>query len=142
MCIFGVDKVDMFRLSLILSLTYLLLSCGKAEKTVAKEVTVEGKPCNVKVVVSGMAPDVQFKCFAKAKEKAVSIDRQVDLLDEQKDEFSFSSYTGGKISCELKTKDSYGPDVSFKVFVNGKFWQEQTGKYNPKIEGEIPHNLQ
>ena len=128
--------IIMFPLSLILS------SCGKGEETMVKKADDSGKPCNVKVVIEGKAPDVQFKCFAKAKEKAVTIDRQIDVLDAEKDVFSFSSYTGGKLSCELKTKDSYGPEVTLKVFVNGKFWQEQTGQYNPKIEGVIPSKIQ
>lgn len=132
----------MFRFTVILCLTILLLGCGKAEKSMVKKEVVEGKPCSIKVIVSGESPDVQFKCFAKAKEKAVSIDRQVNVLDDQVDEFSFSSYTGGKIKCELKTKDSYGPEVQLEIFVNGKLWQKQTGNYNPKIEGEIPFSIQ
>lgn len=141
MCIFGVDINNMFRFLAILSLGVLLLSCSKADKVIVKE-DLQGEPCNIKIIVSGKSPDVQFKCLAKAKEKAVTIDRQVDVLDKDKDEFSFSSYTGGTISCELKTKDSYGPEVSLKVYVNGKFWQENTGKYNPKVEGTIPHKIQ
>ena len=127
--------------SIIAVVSLLFTSCGKTEEAVVVVKEKGGKPCNVKVVISGKAPDVQLTLFAKAKEKAVTIDREINVLDDQKDEFSFSSYTGGKLSCELKTKDSYGPEVTLKVFVNGKFWREQTGKYNPKIDGIIPSDL-
>ena len=95
----------------------------------------------MKIEISGKASFVQFTLFSKAKEKSISIDKQVDVLDDIKDEFSISSYLGGKIQCSLKTKDSFGPNVKMKVFVNGKFWQEVEGTYNPKIEGEIPNNF-
>ena len=119
----------------------LLISCGKPEASVVRSKASGGKPCNVKVVITGKAPEVQFTLFAKSKEKAVTIDREINVLDENDDEFSFSSYTGGKFFCELKTKDSYGPEVTLKVFINGKFWKEQTGKYNPNIEGIIPNDI-
>ncbi len=129
-------------LNIFFILTLFLFSCGKSEKSAVKKAEVIGEPCNVKIEIFGKAPQVQFKCFAKAKEKAVSIDRQINVLDKEKDEFSFSSYTGGKLSCELKTNDSYGPEVTLKVYVNGKFWKEETGQYNPKIEGLIPRDIQ
>jgi len=127
--------------SIFLGLAVLLISCGKSEESVVRPKDIGGKPCNIKVVITGKAPQVQFILFTKAKEKAVTIDREINVLDDSKDEFSFSSYTGGKLSCQLKTKDSYGPKVLLQVFVNGKLWQEQSGKYNPKIEGIIPSNL-
>lgn len=126
----------------ILVLSLLFVGCGKSEEAVVKVKEIGGKPCNIKVVISGKAPEVQLILYAKAKEKAVTIDRQIDVLDADKDEFSFSLYTGGKLSCELKTKDSYGPEVTLKVLVNGNLWKEQTGQYNPKIEGVIPSKLQ
>lgn len=116
----------------------LLLGCGKSDKEIAKFEELMGKPCNIKVVVHGKAPHVSFKLFSKAKEKAVTIFKEVNVLDEKKDEFSFSSYSGGKLSCELKTKDSYGPEVTISLFLNGKLWQEKTGRYNPKINCTIP----
>tara|TARA_Y100000746_G_scaffold184114_1_gene162458 strand:- start:401 stop:763 length:363 start_codon:yes stop_codon:yes gene_type:complete len=118
-----------------------LTGCGKSEKSVVRSEKVGGKPCNVKVFISGKAPEVQLILFTKAREKAITIDRQINVLDNVKDEFSFSSYTGGKLFCELKTKDSYGPQVTLEVFINGKFWKEQTDRYNPKIEGVIPSDL-
>ena len=127
--------------SIFLALLVVLVGCGKSEVAVVQTKERGGKPCNVKVVITGKAPEVQFILFTKAKEKAVTIDREINVLDDIKDEFSFSSYTGGKLSCELKTKDSYGPEVTLKVFINGKFWKEQSGKYNPNIEGIIPSNL-
>ena len=127
--------------SIFLALLVVLVGCGKSEVAVVQAKEKGGKPCNVKVVITGKAPQVQFILFTKAKEKAVTIDREINVLDDIKDEFSFSSYTGGKLSCELKTKDSYGPEVTLKVFINGKFWKEQSGKYNPNIEGIIPSNL-
>lgn len=125
-------------LSSIFVISFLLTGCGKSEETVANAKFKDGMPCNIKVLISGKAPQVQFILISKAKEKAVTIDRQIDVLDSLKDEFSFSSFTGGKLSCELKTLDSYGPEVTLKVFVNGKFWRGNTGKYNPKIVGVIP----
>ena len=127
--------------SIFLALVFVLIGCGKSEVDVVQAKEKGGKPCNVKVVITGKAPEVQFILFTKAKEKAVTIDREINVLDDIKDEFSFSSYTGGSLSCELKTKDSYGPEVTLKVFINGKFWKEQSGKYNPNIEGIIPSNL-
>ena len=122
-------------ISIFLTLVY---SCGKTEKSIVRASDRNGRPCNVKVVISGKAPDVQLTLFTKAKEKAVTIDREINVLDTLKDEFSFSSYTGGKMFCELKTKDSYGPEVTLQVFVNGRLWKSESGKYNPKIEGLIP----
>jgi hypothetical protein len=125
-------------ISIFLTLVY---SCGKTEKSIVRAADRNGRPCNVKVVISGKAPDVQLTLFTKAKEKAVTIDREINVLDTLKDEFSFSSYTGGKMFCELKTKDSYGPEVTLQVFVNGRLWKSESGKYNPKIEGLIPTDL-
>ena len=119
----------------------LIIGCGKSEVSVVQPEDKWGKPCNVKVVITGKAPVVQFVLFTKAREKAITIDREINVLDEIKDEFSFSSYTGGKLFCELKTKDSYGPEVTLKVFVNGTFWKEKSGKYNPNIEGIIPSDF-
>ena len=127
--------------SIFLGLALVLIGCGKSEVSIVQAKDRGGKPCNVKVVITGKAPEVQLVLFTKAKEKAVTIDREINVLDDIKDEFSFSSYTGGKLFCELKTKDSYGPEVTLKVFINGKFWKEQSGKYNPNIEGVIPSNL-
>ena len=128
-------------LSIFTSLAVILLSCGKSEFAVSRSSERGGKPCNVRVVISGKAPEVQLILFTKAKEKAVTIDREINVLDDEKDEFSFSSYTGGKLFCELKTKDSYGPEVKLQVFINGKFWKENSGRYNPNIEGVIPSDL-
>ncbi|MAW65849.1 MAG: hypothetical protein CMD18_06610 [Flavobacteriales bacterium] len=129
----------MFRiLILIICSSALFFACGKSEKSIVRAKNKVGKPCNVKVVISGKAPKVQFTLFTKAREKEVTIDREIDVLDTIKDEFSFSSYTGGKLSCELKTKDSYGPEVVVHIFINGKLWQSQSGNYNPKIEGILP----
>ena len=125
----------LYYLSFIIVL--LASSCGKSEKSINFS-SLNGSPCNIKVVVFGSAPKVNLKLFSKAKEKAVTIVREIDVLDDIKDEFSFSSYTGGKLSCELKTKDSYGPEVTLRVLVNGKLWKEETDRYNPKIEGFIP----
>lgn len=142
MCIFGVVNKQMVRFfSIMFGLSMIFASCGKSEQTVMTVKDNSGKPCNIKIEILGGAEEVQFTLFSKAKEKTVTIDRQINVLDDVKDEFSFSSYTGGKMSCELKTKDSYGPEVTLKVFVNGKFWLENTGKYNPKVEGVIPSNL-
>lgn len=117
----------------------VLSSCNSQESRTNYSVNAPlDKPCNIKVEIVGQAPDVHFKLFSSAAEKTITIDRQIDLLDEEADEFSFSTYLGGKINCEAKTSDSYGPDVTIKVFVNGKLWQESTGKYNPKVEGVIP----
>ena len=132
----------MFRIlfSLIFASAFVF-GCSKSEKSTVRANIQIGKPCNVKVVISGKAPKVQFILFAKAREKEVTIDREIDVLDNIKDQFSFSSYTGGKLSCELKTKDSYGPEVVVQIFINGKLWKRQSGKYNPKIEGVLPTNL-
>jgi len=119
---------------------FAFISCGSPEKIVIKN-TKLSEACNLKIILSGKSPDVQFKLFVKANEKFVTIDRQINMLDDKKDEFSISSYLGGKVSCELQTKDSYGPDVQFDLFVNGKLWQTQKGKYNPKLEGVIPSNF-
>ena len=127
--------------SIFLVLSFLVIGCGKSEVSIIQSKDRVGKPCNVKVVITGEAPEVQFVLFTKAKEKAITIDREINVLDGVKDEFSFSSYTGGKLFCELKTKDSYGPEVTLKVFVNGKFWKEKSGKYNPNIEGVIPSDF-
>jgi hypothetical protein len=125
-------------LTLLICSSALILACGKSEKSIVRANNNVGKPCNVKLVISGKAPKVQFTLFTKAREKEVTIDREIDVLDTIKDEFSFSSYTGGKLSCELKTKDSYGPEVAVSIFINGKLWQRQSGNYNPKIEGILP----
>ena len=127
--------------SIFLGLALVLIGCGKSEVSIVQAKDRGGKPCNVKVVITGKAPEVQLVLFTKAKEKAVTIDREINVLDDIKDEFSFSSYTGGKLFCELKTIDSIGPEVTLKVFINGKFWKEQSGKYNPNIEGVIPSDL-
>jgi hypothetical protein len=119
----------------------VLCSCNKTTKPIVAKEKSFGAPCNVKFEVTGKASCVQFILFSKAKEKSISIDKQVDVLDDLKDEFSISSYLGGKIKCSLKTKDSFGPKVKLKVFVNGKFWQEVEDSYNPKFEGEIPINF-
>ena len=129
-----------FLFSLLIGLLFFS-GCGKSEKVIVRAKNREGKPCNIKVVISGKAPKVQFTLFAKAKEKEITIDREIDVLDTIKDEFSFSSYTGGKLSCELKTKDSYGPEVNLCVFINGKLWKTESGNYNPKIEGVLPTDL-
>lgn len=116
----------------------IFCACSKSsQSSTSKEVAI-GKPCNVKVEITGKAPDVQFTLYNKAQEKAISIDKLVDVLDDKKDEFSISTYLGGKINCSLKTKDSFGPKVKMKIFINGKFWQEAEGSYNPKIEGVLP----
>jgi len=125
-------------LILLVCSSALIISCGKSEKSIVRAKNNVGKPCNVKVVISGKAPKVQFTLFTKAREKEVTIDREIDVLDSVEDEFSFSSYTGGKLSCELNTKDSYGPDVAVQIFINGKLWKSQSGNYNPKIEGILP----
>lgn len=116
-------------------------SCGNSEKSIARATNNAGKPCSVMVAISGKAPKVQLTLFARAREKAVTIDREIDVLDSIKDEFSFSSYTGGKLSCELKTKDSYGPEVTLHVFINGSLWKKESDRYNPKIEGFIPEDF-
>tara|TARA_B100000795_G_C22633466_1_gene373527 strand:+ start:234 stop:629 length:396 start_codon:yes stop_codon:yes gene_type:complete len=126
--------------SIFLVLSFAFISCGSPEKIVPKNAKLSD-PCNLKIILSGKSPEVQFKLFVKANEKFVTIDRQINMLDDKKDEFSISSYLGGKVSCELQTKDSYGPDVQFDVFVNGKLWQTKIGKYNPKLEGVIPSNF-
>ncbi len=126
---------------ILLSFALVIIGCGKSEVSVVQPKDKLGKPCNVKVLITGKAPEVQFVLYTKAKEKAVTIDREINVLDDIKDEFSFSSYTGGKLFCELKTKDSYGPEVTLKVFVNGKLWKQQSGNYNPNIEGIIPISL-
>ncbi len=128
-------------LSLLICSVMLVFGCGKSEKSIVRNNNIVGKPCSVKVVISGKSPKVQFTLFSKAREKAVTIDREIDVLDTIKDEFSFSSYTGGKLSCELKTKDSYGPEVHLCVFINGKLWKTESGNYNPKIEGVLPTDL-
>ena len=131
-------------LKIIKILTFsVVVFCGcnkSTQSTSAKEETIGG-PCNIKVEITGKAPEVQFTLYSKAKEKAISIDKTIDVLDDVKDEFSISSYLGGKINCSLKTKDSFGPKVKMKVFINGKFWQEAEGSYNPVIEGIIPVNF-
>lgn len=133
----------MVKYSHILSiLSIALISCGKQEQPSSLSASKKSeKPCNIKVTVNGKAPKVHFKLFSKASEKTVTIDKQLDLLDDQKDEFSFSSLQGGKISCSVKTTDSYGPEVTIKIFVNNKLWQEASDSYHPKIEGTIPLKL-
>ena len=128
-------------ISILVFILIVVSSCNKTTKPIQNTDKSFGSPCNVKIEISGKASFVQFTLFSKAKEKSISIDKQVDVLDDIKDEFSISSYLGGKIQCSLKTKDSFGPNVKMKVFVNGKFWQEVEGTYNPKIEGEIPNNF-
>ena len=128
-------------ISILVFILIVVSSCNKTTKPIQNTDKSFGGPCNVKIEISGEASFVQFTLFSKAKEKSISIDKQVDVLDDIKDEFSISSYLGGKIQCSLKTKDSFGPNVKMKVFVNGKFWQEAEGTYNPKIEGEIPNNF-
>lgn len=123
-------------------ISLFVFSCGKSEKSINSFSDLNGNPCNIKVIVLGAAPKVNLKLFSRAREKAVTIVKEINVLDNQEDEFSFSSYTGGKLSCELKTTDSYGPEVTLKILVNGKLWKEQTGRYNPKIEGLIPSSLQ
>jgi hypothetical protein len=95
----------------------VLCSCNKSTKPVAAEEKSFGGPCNVKIEISGKASCVQFTLFSKAKEKSISIDKQIDVLDDVKDEFSISSYQGGKIQCSLKTKDFFGQNVSRVDFV-------------------------
>lgn len=126
---------------IVIFILIVVSSCNKTAKSSQNINKAFGSPCNLKIEISGKAPSVQFTLFSKAKEKSISIDKQIDVLDEIKDEFSISTYLGGKIKCSLKTKDSFGPNVMIKVFVNGKFWQEVEGSYNPKIEGEIPLNF-
>ena len=128
-------------INIVIFILIIVSSCNKTTKPVQNTDKYFGSPCNVKIEISGKASFVQFTLFSKAKEKSISIDKQVDVLDDIKDEFSISSYLGGKIQCSLKTKDSFGPNVKMKVFVNGKFWQEVEDSYNPKIEGEIPLNF-
>tara|TARA_B110000211_G_C14006001_1_gene520826 strand:- start:708 stop:1109 length:402 start_codon:yes stop_codon:yes gene_type:complete len=128
-------------LKILTFILVVLCSCNKTAKPVASKEKSFGGPCNVKFEISGKASCVQFVLFSKAKDKSISIDKQVDVLDDIKDEVSISSYLGGKIKCSLKTKDSFGPNVKIKVFVNGKFWQEVEDSYNPIIEGEIPLNF-
>ena len=131
-----INKINILLLTII-----FICSCNRTSKPIAVEEKSTGNPCNVKIEISGKATFVQFTLFSKSKEKSISIDKQVDVLDDVKDEFSISTYLGGKIQCSLKTNDSFGPNVKMKVFVNGKFWQEVEGAYNPKIEGEIPLNF-
>lgn len=118
----------------------LLLSCGKSAKSNSAnaESAQIGAPCNVKIVVTGKAPNVHFNLYSKAKEKVVTIDKEVNLLDDKADVFSISSYLGGKIKTSLKTKDSFGPNVKVEVFVNGVLWRSLEDSYHPIIEGELP----
>lgn len=124
--------------TILLFSSLVILSCNKgSENNIAKK-KKNGGPCNITVELEGKAPEVQFLLYSKAQDRTVNIDRQVNLLDDEPDTFSISSYHGGKIECSLKTTDSFGPKVKLKIFVNGKFWQEAEGSYNPEITGEIP----
>lgn len=114
-----------------------LLSCGGETKVSSKPV-LPTTPCNIRVEISGQAEFVQFNLHSVANNKIVSIDREVDVLDNLKDEFSISSFLGGKFQASLKTKDSYGPEVKMSIYINNKLWKEAKGSYNPSIEGELP----
>tara|TARA_B100000795_G_scaffold268917_1_gene256889 strand:- start:2719 stop:3120 length:402 start_codon:yes stop_codon:yes gene_type:complete len=119
----------------------ILFSCTETNQGDSTSGFLNGDPCNIRIEISGKAPDVLFTLYNKSKDKAISIDKLVNVLDNQKDEFLISTYFGGKLHCTLKTKDSFGPKVKIKVFINDKFWQEAEGTYNPKIEGVIPFNF-
>lgn len=119
----------------------VLFACNKSSQPPSPSEVLIGEPCNVRIEISGKAPSVLFTLYSKSTDKAISIDKLINVLDDEKDEFSISTYYGGKLHCTLKTKDSFGPNVKMKVFINGKFWQEAEGAYNPKIEGIIPSNL-
>lgn len=127
----------MSRLINIFFVLVLLVGCGQQESASAPKKTLN-TPCNITVIITGTSPDVQFSLYSKANEKIVTIDRQLNLAKQSKEEFSFSSYLGGSILAKLQTKDSYGPEVKIDVLVNGKLWRSQTHNYNPTIEGIVP----
>lgn len=127
----------MGRLINIFFVLILFAGCGQKEAANnAKKVLKT--PCSITVVLSGNSPDVHFTLYSKANEKIITIDRQLNLVKQPNEEFSFSSYLGGSFSAQLQTKDSYGPEVKIEVFINGKPWRAQTDNYNPIIEGIVP----
>ena len=65
---------------------FAFISCGSPDKIVAKNAKLL-EPCNLKIILSGTSPEVQFKLFVKANEKFVTIDRQINMLDDKKMSF-------------------------------------------------------
>ena len=125
-------------LTIVISLLLLITSCNSNNATRSKgEVAQESQPCSLRIEIASQSSHIELYTFVQGEQKSLTIDRVLDLSGSEKEIIDLSSTIGSKLEIQMKTDDSYGPEVNIKVFVNDELFLEASDPYKINIAETI-----
>lgn len=129
----------MFKKSVIFLVFVLFLMACHSNGSKRSEGIEEsfGQPCGVRIEITSKSEHVELYVYVQGEEKSLTIDKVLDLSTQSKEVIDLSSSVGAALNIEVKTNDSYGPEVDVQVFLNNQLYIQESDNYKISIEEKL-----
>lgn len=115
----------------------ILFSCSNANEKESIDKKSEPIQVLVGVFLYGETDKVKYDLWIKNPYKVISQEDEVVLKGDTV-KFYFETYSQSDIKVNVKTFDSFGPEVNLIVLIDGKVWYTTKNSYQIELDAKLP----
>lgn len=119
---------------ILVSLHY---SCSNT--TEKKSVIDSSNPKRVQldIVFFGLTDRVKYDLIIKSSYKSISQEDEISLKGDTT-KYQFEVFSGSEIKMNVKTFDSFGPEVNLQIFIDKQLWYSNKNSYQIELDSNLP----
>lgn len=132
-----VNTYRIYQISLALLFFGVIFSCSNPKEKESVVKNSELKLVNLDLIIFGLSDKIKYDLFIKSPTKVITQEDEL-ILKGDTVKFNFEIYSKSEIEVNVKTFDSFGPDVFLMIYLDGKVWYTEKSNYQIELNTTLP----
>jgi hypothetical protein len=115
----------------------LHISCSNSAEKKSVIHSDDVKKVKLDIVFFGLTDKVKYDLMIKSPYKSISQEDEISLKGDTT-KYQLEVFTGSEIKMNVKTFDSFGPEVNLQIFIDGQLWYSNKNSYQIELDSTLP----
>jgi hypothetical protein len=114
-----------------------LQSCSNSAEKKSVIHSADVKKVKLDIVFFGLTDKVKYDLMIKSPYKSITQEDEITLKGDTT-KYQLEVFTGSEIKMNVKTFDSFGPEVNLQIFMDNQLWYSNKNSYQIELDSNLP----
>jgi predicted component of type VI protein secretion system len=118
-------------------LVSVLNSCSNSAEKKSEIHSLDTKKVNLDIIFFGLTEKVKYDLLIKSPYKSITQEDEISLKGDTVN-YQIEVFSGSEIKMNVKTFDSFGPEVNLLIYVDNELWYSNKNSYQIELDSNLP----